>query len=53
MSENDVFSKGLDEKRKDVERKIIGLEKYNYNQKEYSTNEMIEKIKKIIEEGLK
>lgn len=38
------------EKRKNIRKKVIFLEKYNYNQKEFSREEMLSKIKKFIEE---
>lgn len=43
----------LKAKRKNIEIRILKVEKYNYNQKEHSANEMIEIIKKIIEEEMK
>ena len=47
-----TISEELKAKRKNIENRIIALEKYNYNQKDYSQNEMVEKIKKIIEEEI-
>lgn len=39
-----------DEARKSIRLRVLKLEKYNYNQKEFTTSEMIAKIKKIIEQ---
>lgn len=47
-----VVSDEMKEKRKNIEKKVLGLEKLNYNQKDYTTNEMVNKIKKIIEEEI-
>ena len=47
-----VVSDKMKEKRKNIEKKVLGLEKLNYNQKDYTTNEMVNKIKKIIEEEI-
>lgn len=47
-----TISEELKAKRKIIENRIISLEKYNYNQKDYSQNEMVDKIKKIIEEEI-
>lgn len=38
------------EKRINIRKKVIFLEKYNYNQKEFTPPEMVSKIKKFIEE---
>lgn len=37
------------ELRKNIRKSVITLEKYNYNQKEFTSPEMIQKIKFIIE----
>lgn len=34
-------------------KKIMLIEKYNYNQKEFNSAEMAVKLRRIIEEGLK
>ena len=39
-----------DEARKSIRLRVLKLEKYNYNQKEFTASEMIAKIKKIIEQ---
>lgn len=44
-----VAKKPTSEQRKAIQKKVIYLEKYNYNQKEFTNQEMINKIKKIIE----
>lgn len=38
------------EKRKAIQKRVLNLERYNYNQKEFTQQEMVAKIKKIIEE---
>jgi hypothetical protein len=45
-----------DEQKKNraaIIKKIMLIEKYNYNQKEFTSTEMAMKLRKIIEEGLK
>lgn len=32
-----------------IRKKVVALEKYNYNQKEFNSQEMVKKIKIIIE----
>ena len=39
-----------DEARNTIRTRVIRLEKYNYNQKEFTSSEMVAKIKKIIEQ---
>lgn len=41
------------EVRKNIRKNVLGLEKYNYNQKEYTSQQMVEKIKTIIEREVK
>ncbi len=35
--------------RKSIRKKVLFLEKYNYNQKEFNNQDMVKKIKSIIE----
>ncbi len=35
--------------RKNIRKKVLGLEKYNYNQKEFNNQDMVKRIKLIIE----
>ena len=51
-NETTPVTEELKEKRKNIEKKILGLEKYNYNQKDYTAPEMTTKLKKIIEEEM-
>ena len=39
-----------DTTRKQIQSRVIKLERYNYNQKEFGPIEMVSKIKKIIEQ---
>lgn len=39
-----------DTTRKQIQSRVIKLERYNYNQKEFCPIEMVSKIKKIIEQ---
>lgn len=48
MNNNEV-KKVSDETRKTIQKKVIILERDNYNQKEFTTPEMLKKIKTIIE----
>ncbi len=41
------------EKKKNALKRIMELEEHNYVQKEFSKNDMVEKIRKIIEEESK
>ena len=47
---NPTITKKDAEKRKAIKKRVLNLERYNYSQKEFTQNEMITKIKKIIEE---
>lgn len=49
-NKNPTITKQESEKRKAIQKRVLNLEKYNYSQKEFTQNEMITKIKKIIEE---
>ena len=51
IKENDNISL-IKEKKLNMQKRIIQLEKYNYNQKEFTSNEMVAKIKKIIEQEI-
>ncbi len=35
--------------RTNIRKKVVALEKYNYNQKEFTSQDMVKKIKIIIE----
>ena len=49
QTNNNEVKKVSDETRKTIQKKVIILERYNYNQKEFTTPEMLKKIKTIIE----
>lgn len=49
-NKNPTITKQESEKKKAIQKRVLNLEKYNYSQKEFTQNEMITKIKKIIEE---
>ena len=45
---NPNISKKEIDKRKSIQKRVLHLEKYNYNQKEFNQIQMVDKIKKII-----
>ena len=47
---NNITPKAVDnDPRTNIRKKVVALEKYNYNQKEFTSQDMVKKIKIIIE----
>lgn len=47
---NNITPKAVDnDPRTNIKKKVVALEKYNYNQKEFTSQDMVKKIKIIIE----